>query len=151
MPDQNTDCFCRKIRLRRSIQLPIPGQRCYSVIWTRRHLEFGAANCHAGGRSRPKNNKKWCFLKKRLKSSILGVDSLSTRAYKPPPLSERGQLGWTICFSLLVQALFEKVGSILEEIRGRRYVITCRSLWFIKVSLLNFINANFEQKLTNMD
>ena len=91
------------------------------------------------------------FFEKRYKSRILGVDSLSTQAYKPPPLPEWGRWWWTSGIDQVVQALFEKVGSILEEIRGRRYVIMCRSLWLIKVSLLNFRNANFEQKLTNMD
>ena len=32
MPDQNTDCFCRKIRLRWSIQLPIAEQSCYVSV-----------------------------------------------------------------------------------------------------------------------
>ena len=68
------------------------------------------------------------FLKKRSQIQILGLDSLLRQAYNPPPLSHVEERSLNRGRSIKVQALFEKVGSILEEIRGQRYVIACRSL-----------------------
>jgi hypothetical protein len=68
------------------------------------------------------------FSEKRSQIRILGLDSLLLQAYNPPPLPQLRNNHWTSGNSPTVQALFEKVGSILEEIRGQRYVIACRSL-----------------------
>ena len=84
----------------------------------------------------PGNVEKMRIFKKSWKTRILGVDSHQVWSYNPPPLSLSGQRQSDFWSSLESRSLFEKVGSILEEIRGRRYVITCRPLWYNKVSLL---------------
>ena len=68
------------------------------------------------------------FSEKRSQIPILGLDSLLLQAYNPPPLSQCEAREPNRGLASNVRALFEKVGSILEEVRGQRYVIACRSL-----------------------
>ena len=90
------------------------------------------------------------FFEKRLKSRILGVDRPLTQAYKPAPLFSSGN-------ETKVVAIAGSLGADWKSWkhfgRDSRAVVRENVPFFVKhkVSLLNFFNANFEQKLTNMD
>ena len=58
---------------------------------TRKQCEFGTQKLAKRDRSKPKKQQKMMFFEKRYKSSILGVDSLPTQAYNPPPLPAQWQ------------------------------------------------------------
>ena len=55
----------------------------------------------------------------KLRKRLFGLDSLLTGAYNPHPLSDiKGLYTKVVGRVLKLWALFEKVGSILEEVRG---------------------------------
>lgn len=79
---------------------------------------------------RPLRRFKNANVKKNSKTRIFGVDRSPWPAYNPPPLSRSGQRQSDFWSFSENRSLFEKVGCILEEIRGRRCVLTCRPLWY---------------------
>tara|TARA_A100001015_G_C14757180_1_gene619937 strand:- start:176 stop:394 length:219 start_codon:yes stop_codon:yes gene_type:complete len=58
------------------------------------------------------------FQQIKSRNRLLGLDSQVTRAYKPHPLPQSMEQNQGLGFTPNLWALFEKVGSILEEVRG---------------------------------